>query len=97
MVNADFRIYNYFTLGPVDEYGQQKMEEDVKGSVKMAIYPTSQNVQNNILYHNAQYVGITHDKDINDTYFISYEDYKLKVLYITRTGRFKQVFMSKVV
>lgn len=96
MINADFRTYNYFTLGSIDEYGQQKMDEEIKGSVKMAIYPTSQNVQQNILYLNAQYIGFTRDKNINDTYFIDYENYKLKVLYINRLGRLYQVFMSKV-
>lgn len=96
MINSDFRLYNFYTLGEIDEYGQQKMDDTVKGSVKMAIYPTSQNVQQNILYLNAQYIGFTHDKEINDTYFIDYENYKLKVLYINRSGRLYQVFMSKV-
>lgn len=96
MVNANFRTYNYFTFGELDEYGQQKLSPEVKGSVKMAIYPTSQNVQDNILYHNAQYVGITHDKSINDSFVIKYGDIKLKVLYISRTGRFTQAFLAKV-
>lgn len=96
MINADFRTYNYFTFGANDAYGQPKLSEEVKGQVKMAIYPTSQNVQANILYHNAQYIGMTHDKSINDTFVVDYQGTKLKVLYVSRTGRLQQVFLAKV-
>lgn len=96
MINLKMRTYNYFTLGGLDEYGQAKLSEDVKGTVKIAIYPTSQNVQQNILYLNSQYVGFTHDKNINDTYVLDYDGDKLKVLYINRLGRLYQVFLAKV-
>ena len=96
MINAKFNTYDYYTIGEVNAYGQAKISENVKGSVKMAIFPTSQNVQANILYLNAQYMGLTHDKNINDTYVIQYGNTKLKVLYVSPTERLQQVFLSKV-
>lgn len=96
MINANFRTYNYFTFGELDEYGQPKLSEDIKGSVKMAISTTSQNIQDNVLYQNATYMGLTHDKSINDTFVIDYNGTKLKVLYVSAQGRLRAVFMAKV-
>lgn len=96
MINSNFRTYNYFTFGDRDAYGQSKISKDVKGTIKIAIYPTGQSVQQNILYHNAQYVGFTQDKKVNDTFVIDYEGVKLKVLYTNASGRYKQVFLAKV-
>ena len=96
MINCKFRNYDYFTLGPNDEYGQAKVSEEKQGSVKMAIYPTSLNVQQNILYFNAQYVGFTHDKNINDSYLIQYGETRLKVLYVRPGNRLQEVFLAKV-
>ena len=96
MINRNMRNYDYFTFGEVDSYGQQKLSNKAQGSVKMAIYTTGQSVQDNILYNNAQYIGLTYNKDINDKYVIEYNDIKLKVLYVSAQGRLNSVFMSKV-
>ena len=96
MINSDFRFYDYFTFGAMDAYGQPTISEDVKGRVKMAIYPTSQSVQANVLYHNAQYVAFTYDKAVNDTYIIDYGGTKLKILYVSPGRRLQQVFLAKV-
>lgn len=95
MINADMRHYNYFLYGDEDIYGQKQISEEVQGTVKMAIYVTSQRVQNSILYAEAEYIGFTHDS-VNDNYLIEYDDVKLKVLYVNKMGRFKQVFMARV-
>ena len=96
MINANMRIYNYFTLGARDEYGQPKVSDTPAGTVKMAISVTSQNIQDNILYSNATYMGLTHDKSITDKFIIQYGDTKLKVLYVSAQGRLRAVFMTKV-
>lgn len=96
MINNKMRSYDYFTLGALDEYGQAKISDTVQGSIKMAIYPTSQNVQDNVLYLNAQYMGLTHNKSINDTYIIQFGEVKLKVLYVSPGERLQQVFLAKV-
>ena len=94
MINADMRLYNYFTLGTQDEYGQQVISNEPVGQVKMAINVSSQSVQDNINYTGATYVGLTHAK-VDDTYVIEYGEERLKVLYVNTKGRLNQVFMAK--
>ena len=95
MINADMRLYDYFTLGAQDEYGQQVESTEPAGQVKIAINVASQNIQDNINYTNCQYVGLTHNKDVNDKWLIDYNGTKLKVLYVNPRGRLIQVFLAK--
>lgn len=96
MITTDMRYYNYSIYGAGDGYGQAQVSNDIKGKVKMAINITSQSVQDNILYHGCSYIGLTHDKNIDDTYVIQYGKEKLKVLYINPKGRYKQIFMERM-
>ena len=98
MINADMRLYNYFTLGTKDIYGQRPIpskDAEPEGQVKMAINISSQSIQDNINYKDAQYVGLTHAK-VDDTYIIQYGEERLKVLYVNDKGRLNQVFMAKL-
>ena len=95
MINADMRIYDFYTYEENNAYGQPQLSKDVKGSVKMAINVSSQSVQDNVLYTGAEFVGLTH-ADVTDKYVIQYGDEKLKVLYVNPKGRFKQVFMTRM-
>ena len=98
MINADMRLYDYFTLGTENEYGQVTLPaEDAEpvGQIKMAINLTSQSIQDNINYKDAQYVGLTHAK-VDDTYIIKFGNERLKVLYVNPFGRFTQVFLQVV-
>lgn len=92
MINANMRYYDYFTFDERNAYGQQKLSNR-KGSVKMAISISSQNVQDNINYKDCSYVGLTL-ANVNDTYVIQYGNEKLKVLYVNPVGRYKQVFLK---
>lgn len=96
MINSNMRTYNYFTFGAPNAYGQPQLSKEPVGKVKLSIYTTSQNVQGNINYTNANYIGLTHDKNINDTWVIEYGKERLKVLYTSNQGRFIQVFMAKM-
>lgn len=96
MISTNMRSYNYFTFGALNAYGQPQLSKEPVGKVKLSIYTTSQNVQANINYLNATYIGLTHDKNINDTYVIEYGEERLKVLYTSKQGRFIQVFMAKM-
>lgn len=96
MISTDMRVYNYFTLGAEDDYGQPQIpspDADPEGTIKMTINVTSQSVQDNIKYKDAAYMGLTH-ADINDTYVIQFGDERLKVLYVQSKGRYKQVYMK---
>ena len=95
MINACTRTYDYYTIGSNNAYGQPVVSEEPKGQVRMAIYISSQSVQDNINYQDCQYIGITQAK-VDDTYVIRYNDKKLKVLYVNSQGRFNQVFMVEM-
>lgn len=95
MINAQIRNYPFYLLEDKNEYGQPTVSTEPQGNIKMCINIASQSVQDNILYSNAQYVGLTRSQ-ITDKYIIQYGDDKLKVLYINPIGRMTQVFLSKV-
>lgn len=95
MINADMRLYDYYTYGAKDAYGQPTLSADKAGAVKMAVNITSQSVQDNINYSGATYLGLTFAL-LDDTHVIQYGDKKLKVLYVNSKGRLKQVFMAEL-
>lgn len=95
MINSTMREYTYYTYGQLDEYGQEQLTETAQGTIKMAIATTSQSIQDNINYKGANYIGLTHDAKVKDTYVIQYGNERLKVLYIT-PGRLNQVYMVKI-
>ena len=97
MINADMRQYDYYTYGEANDYGQSAppdFNKSAQGSIKIAIYTTSESVQNNINYKDAQYIGLTHDDGVDDTYIIVKEKERLKVLYVDRVGIFKRVYLG---
>ena len=94
MINSKMRTYDYFLYGDNDGYGQTSLSMEPIGTVKMAIHNTSVSIQDSIIYKGATYVGLTPDKNIDDTYVIQYGDERLKVLYVTTEGRYRQVFMN---
>lgn len=97
MINVDRKDYDYFLLGVKNAYGQQTLpgkDAIPNGKINMAIYTTSQAIQDNILYKDSQYIGLTNN-DINDTYIIQYGDKRLKVLYVLPIKkRYTQVFLT---
>ena len=96
MINAQMHTYNYFLYGNKDEYGQLVIPQAANGTVKMAINISSQSTQDNILYKDCSYIGLTQDANINDKYVIEYNGNKLKVLYINPIGRYKQIFLKEM-
>ena len=95
MINIEFRDYDYFTFGTKDAYGQPQLSTNPTGAVKMAIYITSQTIQDNINYKGATYLGLTYSL-LDDTCVIQYGDTKLKVLYVNPQGRLNQVYLAKL-
>lgn len=95
MINVDMRIYDYYTYGKKDAYGQQQLSPTPVGQIKMSINLTSQSVQDNIKYKNAEYMGLTRAK-VDDTYVIEFGKERLKVLYVNSFGRLNQVFMVAI-
>lgn len=94
MISIEMRPYTFFTLGNDSGYGSPSLNSTPEGKVSLAIYTTSQQIQGNINYADANYIALTHD-NIDDTYIIQIDDNrKAKVLYIQPKGRYKQVFLS---
>lgn len=103
MINTQMREYNYFLYSSEpNAYGQLTLIKDadgepvIQGTIKIAINNTSTAIQENISYKDATYIGLTLNKNINDTYVIQYGDEHLKVLYVNPQGRYRQVFMNSI-
>lgn len=96
MINTDMHTYEYYTYSGSDTYGQPQLSETPQGSIKIAINITTQSIQDNILYQDCSYIGLTMDSSVKDTFVIQYGDEKLKVLYVNPKGRYKQVFLKRI-
>lgn len=96
MISIQLKNYDYYTFEEKNSYGQPSLSQTDKGTVKMAINLISEVISENAIYSDAQYVGLTFDKDIDSKYVIQYGDDKLKVLYVNPLGRYRQVFLARM-
>ena len=96
MINSKMRNYTYSrTSKEIDDYGMPVIINE-EGTIKMSINFVSETINENSLYSGAQYVGLTSNKQIDANYIIQFGEEKLKVLYVNKEGRFKQVFLARV-
>lgn len=72
------------------------LPSEPSGEIKIAIFPTSQSIQDNINYKDANYIGLTFSTLLDDKCVIEYGDKKLKVLYTSPEARVKQVFLKQI-
>ncbi len=96
MINVDMKSYEYYTFDENNAYGQPTLSQTAQGTIKLAIYISSQSIQDNINYKNVNYIGLTQDANVSDKYVIQYGDKKLKVLYVNPHGLMKQVFLGNM-
>lgn len=94
MIANTMRLYEYRLLETNNDYGTSDISE-VKGQVKLSINLLNQQVSEEAIYKSAQFIGLTQDKNIDDTYFIEYDNMLLKVLYINEKGRYRQVYLQR--
>lgn len=94
MIMTATRTYNYSTLGEDNAYGIPTLSDEPTGAIKMAIYISSQSIQDNINYQDCNYIGLTTDKSVNDKMVIHFGNEKLKVRYVNPQGRYTQVFLQ---
>lgn len=83
--------YTYKKYGAEDAYGQPALGDG--GTANMAISVVSNQVGDNSLYRDAQYIGLT-KAALDDRCVINYGEDKLKVLYVV-PGRYNQVYMAR--
>lgn len=96
MINSNMKLYNYYEYSKNNGYGQLTPSNEIAGQIKMAIFTTSESIQDNINYKDASYIGLTASGVLTDKHAIQYGDIKLKVLYVNPSGRYKQVFLKKI-
>lgn len=96
MIGTKIRFYKYTKYSAKNAYGQLTLDTEPTGEVKIAIFTTSQSIQDNINYKDANYLGLTFSNLLDDTCVIHYGDKKLKVLYINPEARVKQVFLKEI-
>lgn len=100
MINSRMRTYDYYLIGESNAYGQATVIRDsngdpiAQGTVKMSISTITQSIADDIRYTDSTYIGLTYDRNINDTYIIQYGNELLKVQYVNTDGRHTQVFMG---
>jgi hypothetical protein len=94
MINARMSDYDYYLLNTDNGYGQITTDLVKQGTVKLSISTLTQTVTDDLRYSEASYIGLTQDKQINDTYLIQYGNTVLKVLYVNPDGRYTQVFLG---
>lgn len=95
MVNTDQRLYDYLLYGQDAEYGAPRLDEEVKGSILMAIYTNTMATVDSIKYSEGDFIGLT-TAPITDNYVILYGDKKLKVLYTIPSRIYTQAFLKEI-
>jgi len=96
MIATDMRLYDYYTYSGSNAYKQPQLSPEPQGAIRISINTTSQAIQDNIKYKDCAYIGLTHNKLINDKWVIDYNGEKLKVLYVNPKGRYIQVFLKNI-
>ena len=98
MINRDMRTHEVFEFqANGNEYGETKLlKNDPIDAIQIAIYVSSQAIQDNINYKSATYVGFTYNTEyLSDNFAIKYGNDFLKILYVI-PGRINQIFMSEI-
>lgn len=96
MINAKMREYSYFSFGSDNGYGQPQLEKEPTGTVKLSLSLTSQSVQDNINYKDANYIALTLSSLLDDKKAVKVGEEMYKVLYVNNEGRYKQVFLKRI-
>lgn len=96
MIGTKQRFYKFTKYSADNAYGEMTLTNDPIGEVKIAIYPTSTSIQDNINYKDANYIGLTYSSILDDKTVIFLGELKLKVLYINTEGRLNQVFLKEI-
>lgn len=96
MINSKSRFYPFYKYENKNSYGQLVLSNEPIGEVKLSIHTTSQSIQDNINYKDANYIGLTYSSLLDDKCVIQYGDKKLKILYVNPEARVKQVFLKEI-
>ena len=87
------RNYTYQKYGEPDAYGQPTLVPG--GKISMAISVISNQIGDNVMYRDAQYIGLTKGA-LDDKCVVTYGNDKLTVLYVV-PGRYNHAYMPRCV
>jgi hypothetical protein len=94
------RAYDFYLIGDDNGYGQRTLIRDDEGNplkqgeLVIGISTLTQSVTDDLRYSDSTYIGLTHDKTVNDNYIIQHGSELLKVQYVNKDGRYIQVFLG---
>lgn len=91
-VQSNMKLYPIYKLSE-NEYGEHTEETYFKDSL-VSIYLQSQEKNNIITLSDSVYIGLTTDKEIDESCVIHYGDKKLKVALKNPFGRLIQLSMD---
>ena len=92
MFARDMRLYDVYTLGDTDAYGQ-KGAPAYSRTIKAAIYERAQMVGQNALYIEGDFIALTRS-NLTSSDFIHDGQRVYKVLYMERRGTYNQAYMK---
>lgn len=93
-IASRMKNYGVAGFGELDAYGQKKKPTKPTRYITADIEILSQQINDTVLYKDAEYIGISHDT-LTDQDYVFYEDEILKVLYVNNKGRYNQFFMAR--
>lgn len=98
MINAQMKPYPYWIYEEENEYGEStvSIETNPVGTIKMSINTLNQQTVDSILYKDANYIGLTLENGVDDSYVFQFGDERLKVVFVNPIGRYKQIYLARM-
>lgn len=93
MKSYPYSIYNTLST---NAYGETTTDYEIAGYIDISIALSNQATIDSIKHIEADYIGVTKDKDINTLMLIHYNDEYLQVKYIFPADRYNVVALVRV-
>ncbi len=92
VINRDMRQAQMFSLGEIDEYGQETIDTETPSTVHLTFGLFTHHETEDVRYQDVEYCGLTKD-DITDNDILLLDDKRYKVKFVNPYGRMKEVFL----
>ena len=94
MIAPKMRSYSCEILGALDEYAQPIAAASTD-TVLISLSEVNHSNNDNVLYSDAEYIGFTFNRDLDDTYILITDKGRLKATYVNRDGRYNVVYLKR--
>lgn len=92
VINRSMREAVMYSLGEVDEYGQETIDTENAITVHLTFGLYNHHEVEDIRYQDVDYCGLTYD-NITDKNILLLDDKQYKVKFVNPYGRIKEVFL----